>query len=578
MPAVLAAHALRRARRLCAGQRGSVTLIFFVYMPLAAMCLAFAVDYALVHIERRGAQGVVDIAAIIAAEHLSEHEDAARNILELNGFDTINAIELGRIEDAEEYEEAVNTRSQVGVVAGHYEADADTPPADRFTPGGAPLNAARVTVSKKSRLYFARNIFDSPEINVTATARRRELAAFSVGSRLASVEDGLLNVLLGELTGASISLSVLDYEALLDAEVDVFEFLDALAAGMNITAGDYDNVLDSDPTLQDVIDAMVEAHGYGRAATALGAVNGAAGGFADEVDLRRVIALGEAGSIALGAADERGVPAAVSMFDLLMANTVVANGDRLLELDLIATAPGLAALTVTLDLGEQLQLSPWLSVGQRGEVVTNVQTRAFIEALVGGSEFLSGIEVRLPLYLEVARAQGELLSVDCPGGLVEEAVVNIGGASSVAEAWIGDIDMTSPRANDNPIQRARIVSAPGLVAFAHAHAAMNSGAQETLAFSWDDISDGVIKSTQSDEVLPSLLSSLLGDVDIDARVLDLGLSTGGLADAALADALETLTAPTSQVVDGLMDAFGVSVGEGDFRVNGVKCDRAVLVE
>lgn len=568
----------QKARAFCGDRFGGVAVMFAVYLPLAVMCLALAVDYVLLHIEKRAAQGVVDIAAIIAAEQLTGQEAAARNILGLNAMDSITDIELGRIEDEEEYEEAVETRSRVNVVTGRYEADPDIPAADRFTPGGSPYNAARVTITKKGALYFARGFVAAPEMSVTATARRREMAAFSVGARLASVDDGVLNALFGDIAGADVSLSVLDYEALLDTEVDVFAFLDALASGVDIRAGDYDNILDSDPELRDVLDAIIEASGYGPAASALTALNGHSGVFRDNVNMRRVINLGPAGAITLGEADEKGFPATVSAFDLLFANMVAANGDHLIELDLTAAAPGLASLTATLELGEQLQSSPWLAVGQRGETASNVQARLLVEGTVGGTGLLSGVEIRLPAYFEIARAEGELLSVDCPAGVIENATVRLSGISAAAEGWIGDVDMTSSRRNDDPVRKAKIVSSPGLVAFADSHVVMASGDQETLEFSWRDITDGVVKSTQADTALSALIDDILDAVDIEVRVLGLGLSSEGLADAALRDALGTLSAPVGDAVDTLLAALGVSVGEGDFRVNGVKCDRAVLVE
>lgn len=568
----------KRVRRSVSDNKsGSVAIIFAVYMPIALCCLGLVIDLMMVHIERRNAQGVVDVSAIMAAEFLTNQEGVARNILELNGLDTISQVELGKLEE-EEAEEKVKTHAQVHVEAGRYEPDLEKSYADRFVVGATPYNAARVTMSKKSRYYFMKNVFDSPQLEVQATAARQELAAFSVGSRLASLNGGLVNDVLGELIGTDISLSVLDYNALLSSDIELFDFLDALATRMSITSGDYDNVLASDPTLKDVLQAMIDVGGAGPGATALTGVLSALHGPADTIDLRRVMDLGPAGDIELGAADAKGFPAMVSMFDLLFANAVVLNGENLITLDLSASVPSLAAVTATVEIGEPLQSSPWLSIGRYGETVSNTQARIYLEAAVGGSGLLSSIEVRLPLYIEVARAEGELKSVNCPGGVIEDTVVTLEGASSLADMWVGDVDMKSKRQSDDYVKKAKIVSAPGLVAFADAYVGTAPEPGEALEFTWSDIQNGVVKSTKTDHAVDKLVASLFSELDIEAKVLGLGLSSEVLAKAALRSTLENIAEPVGGVVDELLSMLGVKLGEGDYLVNGVKCNRAVLVE
>jgi len=556
---------------------GAISMIFMLYLPVGVFCLGFAIDLMMVHLERRNAQGVVDVAAIMAAEYLTNQEGVARNILELNGLDTISQVELGNLGE-EEAREKLETHAEVQVEPGRYEADAGKAYADRFVPGATPYNAARVTMSKKADLYFMKSRFGAPTVEVSATAARQELAAFSVGSRLASLNEGLVNELLSAMIGSKISLSVLDYNALLDTDVELFEFLDALATRMNITAGDYDNMLDSDPTLKDVLQAMIDAGGAGPGATALSSINGALYGPADKIDLRKAIGLGPAGEIELGAADAKGFPANVSMFDLVFANAVVLNGEGLVTLDLTAAAPGLLSIVAMLEIGEPMQSSPWLSVGRYGETVSNTQIRFYLEAKAGGEGLLSSTEVRLPLYLEVARAEGELRSVSCPGGDIQGVVVTLEGASSLADAWIGDVDLTKKHKDKNYVKKAKLISAPGLVAFGEAYVGTTPEAGEELSFTWDDIQKGVVKSTDTKNAAGKLISSLIGELDLEAKVLGLGLKTDGLAKSALRETLKKMADPVGELVDQVLASIGVKVGEGDYMVNGVKCNRAVLVE
>src|SRR5690606_27699591 len=132
---------------------------------------------------------------------------------------------------------------------------------DRFVPGGEPANAVRVSLSKKGTLFFGSAIMAPPTLSTTATASSQAEAAFSVGSRLAKVDGGILNALLGGLVGGSLSLSVMDYNALLSAAVDALSFLDALAVQLNLTAGTYGDVLQSKATVGQIATALANTAG-----------------------------------------------------------------------------------------------------------------------------------------------------------------------------------------------------------------------------------------------------------------------------------------------------------------------------
>ncbi|TIO02805.1 MAG: hypothetical protein E5X96_16375, partial [Mesorhizobium sp.] len=102
-----------------------------------------------------------------------------------------------------------------------------------------PYNAVQVSMKKLGTLYFAASVMAPPVIGTTATASAQPAAAFSVGSRLASVNGGVLNALLGALLGGNLSLSVMDYNSLISADVDVLSFTDALATQLRLTGVTY---------------------------------------------------------------------------------------------------------------------------------------------------------------------------------------------------------------------------------------------------------------------------------------------------------------------------------------------------
>ncbi len=555
---------------------GAVALMFSIFLPVALLCLGIGVDLMMLFTERRKAQGIADIAAIIAAQASSNPERAAREILSINGYDVISSVEMGQLEDEEKIR-AIETKTQFEVIPGRYMPDPDKNYKTRFVPNQTPYNAARVNMKKRGDLYFVDHFFEAPMVMVSATASRRALAAFSAGSSLAKVDDGLLNELLSALTGTEIALSALDYNGLMDAEIEVFGFLNALASEMDIEAGQYDDVLKSDPTLSEVANAMLAVSGSGPAALALSSLLTSFHKLGGEIDLEKVIDLGPAGVVSLGEPVGAGFPAYVSAFDLVLANAVVADGERLLHLDLTAAAPGLLSLIAAVEIGEPMQSSPWLSVGQGGQTVSNVQARVFIEATVGGDGLLSAATVKLPLYMELARASGELQGVDCPGGKVENVIVHLGGTSSVADAWIGEVDVSPSFMSDN-VKKAQLVSASALSVFGKAHAGTEAPYAQTLDFTWSDITNSVIKTTRTEGAIDLLMENLVEELDVEVNALGLSLTDRLITGDVVSEGLGVLTEPVSRVADQILAALGVSLGEGDFRVNGVKCDYAVLVQ
>jgi uncharacterized membrane protein len=120
---------------------------------------------------------------------------------------------------------------------GRYVADPDLVASDRFRPATTATDAARVTIRQKPKLHFAALFADAPTLSTTGTAHAANLAAFSIGSRLASVNDGILNSVLGGLLGSELSLDVMDYEALIDADIEVLSFLDMLATRLDLAGG-----------------------------------------------------------------------------------------------------------------------------------------------------------------------------------------------------------------------------------------------------------------------------------------------------------------------------------------------------
>src|SRR5688572_1548423 len=205
------------ACRFAQNSAGSIAILSAAVLPLSIGALALAVDMGSLYIERRQAQSAADLAAMAAAADLDNAEAAVTATLQANGIDT--------------------TRS-LTVIKGHYSPDPTLPRESRFRPAMDPINAVEVTFSKPGRIFFASVFINQPiEMEVRALAANAALATFSIGSRLLAVRDGLLNALLSSMLGSSINLSAMSYESLIDTDIQLLGFMNALATEMNITAG-----------------------------------------------------------------------------------------------------------------------------------------------------------------------------------------------------------------------------------------------------------------------------------------------------------------------------------------------------
>jgi uncharacterized membrane protein len=143
----------------------------------------------------------------------------------------------------------------------------------RFQPTALDPDAVRVSVASEAELFFGAALLGRPSVPIRreATAARADLASFSIGSRLASLHGGVANTLLGDLTGSQINLSVMDYDALADADVSLFSYLDAVSTRLHLTGPTYDQVLQADLTTGQALQALADvlsAKGDTKAASA----------------------------------------------------------------------------------------------------------------------------------------------------------------------------------------------------------------------------------------------------------------------------------------------------------------------
>lgn len=549
-------------RRWHKDRRGAIAISAALFMSLCVISAAFAVDLGGLYLEKRRAQAATDLAAMAAAAIPASADAVARDTLARNGMGDATALT---------------------VTPGRYIADTGIPVAERFTPNQTPRNAARVSMRKQGELVFASFFTDKTfDIATEAVAVSTAQATISIGSRLLRLDDGILNALFSAMLGGDVSLSAADYRALLDADVSLFDFANALATELDVTSGTYSDVLTGQASMGNVIDALVTVtgnNGASAASQALTALSAGSGATGVSVPLSGALDLGPLAGLSVGQSSP-GLNAAVSAFRMLSATAAIADGSNQVSLNVTNGLPGLATISVDLAMGAP-QDGAWIAVGGPGTTVRTSQARLQLVATVGASSILPGLSVRVPLYIEIAPAEARITDLACGSDPSSDAYVNIAARPGIVRLEVGEVtpeELADP--DDSPSPRpGRLIEVPLLRVTGDASVEVAEVEETALNFDWQDIASGAPKTVTTGDFTRSLTGTLLGDLNIRVEVL------GGLlpinADKALRSTASLIarTAPAmDQLLDTLLTALGVNLGEADVWAHDIRCDRSVLVQ
>lgn len=545
-------------KRFTSNQDGSVAIIGAISMLTLVGFSAVAVDLGSVFMETRRLQGAADLAAMAAARDLDNAQAAAQATARDNGWTGPLAVTIEK---------------------GSYQANRAMAAGDRFTSGASDPDAVRVKLSGETPLFFGEALLGKPTLTIhrQATAARAELASFSIGTRLASLNGGLANALLAGLTGSQVNLSVMDYNALATADVDLFDYLDALKLDLGLKAASYNDVLDAKLTTGRalrVLGAVLNTKGQTRAANATKALAVAAGD-RTPADLGKLFdpgPYGAQGHVTGG----RGATVQLDALSLSKAVLALSNGERQVALDLGAAVPGVAGLKAWLAIGEPPNHAPWMTItSSRDVIVRTAQTRLYLEARIGGAGLLQVAEVKLPLFVEAASGEARLKAMACTSG---EATLNVRpGLGTLA---VGEIDTGKLSDFKTPLTAATatIAKAPLFSVTGKASVSLGGQTWQPVRFSQSDIRTGVVKTVSTHDLAQATVASLLGDLVLKANVGGLNL---GLADTTLTSAVSALLTPVAAPLDDVLNTLtglvGVRLGEADVRMNGLRCRDAALV-
>ncbi|WP_432770233.1 MAG: hypothetical protein HEQ22_05675 [Sphingopyxis sp.] len=537
-----------RRHRFVRDTRASITIMSAFAMTMLIGSAALAVDLGSLYLDRRKLQGIADAAAMAAAARPGEERAAVQRIIAANCSCIIEIAAL---------------------TAGTYVADPAVVAEQRFAAGGTTPNAVRITLTRDRPLFFGRFVTGRADsaISATATGARQGYAAFSLGSRVAAVHGGVPNALLSALTGSQLNLSVMDYNALASADIDLLAFSDALRTEIDADVLTFGQTLDSQVTLPQVLAALARASD-GAGADVIAHM--AARAVPHALIPSHAIDLGpRSSSIRVDPAN----PVKVNALSLLRAMLLLGNANRQLDLSLASDLPGGSGIDVALMIGEPPAQSPLIAVTDTNDVIVRTaQVRLKLDARVATPV----AAVQVPVLAELGSASARITDIRCQAG--GGSAVTLGVTTSPATVAIGTVADADFRNMQTPLdpQPARLLRLPLVSIDGKAEMVLSDLAEKPVDFTRDDIDSGQVKTVESGGLVAGAAESLSDRIELKVKVLGLGLNLGALT--ALVGDTVALTAP---VLDGLLGeitgVLGVHLGEADARVNALRCGKAKLV-
>ncbi len=526
---------------------GSVAVTTVLATGMVFGMATLSLDASRFYLMKRSQQAVTDLAAVAAAANIG----SARAAAAANGVPAANlaSVELGT-----------------------YAADPTVAAAQRFTTGGANPNAARVTLrSTASAMFGALAGTINATIGTRSVAVNANVAAFALGSSMASLDNGLINAVLGGLTHSTLSLSVLDYTNIASANVDLFGTANALAARIGAT-GTYASLAATTVRVADVVAAAADAgaaNGMSASTIAdLRAMATAIGQSGPSIAFGSLVGFGAYANLSIGSAAP--VAAAMPLLALVTAAARLGGGTAAVSTNIGVSSLTVLAASVKLAIGAAPVGSSYATIGPVGLTLHTAQTRLLLTVTLAQLGIITALN--LPLYVEVAPATATLSAVGCSAGASVDPAATLSVSPGAVDGWIGTVsdamltNMTSP-VSASPAALTSVTLPP------LATLAISAGAHVTVSNN---------AATSPTDFTSSLLGGLFGSsLQLTATQTVLGITGSATVPSVVTSAIGTLLTTALTPVDGLLSntlaSLGITVGDADTWVLATRCGQGALV-
>ena len=571
------------SRFLCA-RGGNLATMAALVSPLFLAVAAFCVDTSSLFLERRQLQSMADFAAVAGAASLSQANDAVLRQLRANGLDPV--LMTGAYDPSVVNGKSDN-KTRVWVEKGNYFPDKNRAVENRFVAGGASPDAVRVRLARPGNLYFGQAFINRPALGATGMAATKAEAAFSIGSRLLSLNttDSALNGLLGGFLGTTLNLKLADYNALAATDINLLQFLDELAISpkVNLTAGTYQSLLDTNVSVGALASVMAEViTNNPTAKAALSLLGKNTGALKTKLPIGKLLGLGSIADASLGSSNNYNVTA--NVLQMITAAAMLGGGNQV-KLGSEIGLPGLVGLKLDIAVGEPAQQTPFFAVGGAGTLVRTAQIRLLLALEVGNNGIVSYLaNVHVPIFIDVASGEAELKSISCPQG-PGSATVKLGVKPGVAGVYLGDTDTDlmrnfskTPVVKKTTIAEVKVLFLKVAELRGRVELPLGNPKQEIKTFTSADIAAKRVQTADTNKLVGSLFGGLISGLDLEVVLIGiLPLPLGGLTQL-LGILLTPLGPPVDGLIFGLLDMLGIKIGQADVQVTGVLCQRAALTQ
>lgn len=551
------------------GERGAVLVLASISMVVVIGASALSVDLGRAVSTNRDLQAVADLASLDAVRAISDRKNQA------NGLSTDqHALKLAR-ESATRNDFDWNDTAAGNSLSVTLGTVDPTTRVFTATADAASQNAVKVTVSGRVDWAFMPG---DKTYTTSAVAMAEDKAGMALGSFLARLDTNkseVLNGLLKGFLGGSFTLDLVSYQGLAAADLTLAE----LGTELGLSAGGYDQILDTEVTLKGLIEATAAALTKKGDAASLAAVT-PLGTLSAATASNLKLKLGDFIDIVQGGGDAA-MAANVNVLQMVQMAAVAADGDNFLSLSMPVLIPGVASVTLDLQLIEKPKwiIGParldasgqWVTRLESAQIRARINVRALQLLSVVGLLGTGTGPVDLPIYLEGGGATASLTDIQCAASK-DASQVTVHVEPQTVRAYVGAVS-TSVSVGPGTIANVSLLGLP-LVWVTGSADVTSAGTPSDLTFtgpfSWTN--------TQTAGSTTLGLSTLLrSNLALTVQALGLGVNIGAVTTSVLNILNPILNVLDTELIDPLLSSLGLSLGGGDVTIFDVWCHNRTLV-
>jgi len=525
---------------------GSITLLWLILIPAILLVGGFATDISLINAQKRYVQSQADLAAQSAVRKLPNLLNAratAQRVVSANN--KYGDISLG---SGDVLFGAFDSTS------GHFVAALD-----QADPVG--VSAVKVIVPSGYSPYLLAPVMTGRAYTITRSgvAAQRGAISFTLRNRLLGVDtsEAILDPVLGQFLGLGATAEVIGYQGLATSSVKVNQLLGLLNARAGVNALTYDDILKAHIAIDTLIGGLKDLGGL---------PEGVSSSSGSSISLGSLLAVSpKAMQVEIGQV----LPdLKLNAFDLLMAMVSVngsKNGTALVDVPVALSLPSLAAVKLGLSV-----IEPAVTAVGFIDDVPHVQAK-LSQMKVSLSTVVAGI-LRLGLDVQGAGATATGLTLNC-------------GASEDSDT-LATFDVKTEALN--------LTLTASLLDLINGKTIEDStpisilGDEQTVLIRKDQLGEAVpISNDLHLSTVTSALSGLLTQLrdSTDSEKPDCGLlGLRCLVGSLLRTVFDLVTSIVNDlnnilanlgvldgIVNGLLDALGISVAQADLILNDYSC-------